>query len=65
MFSKGLSSLSRVAEVAATTAVSTVKTGTQSFSRTMQDKQVGEVVSQNAKFVGEKAGQLAQVGSRD
>jgi ADP-ribosylation factor GTPase-activating protein 1 len=61
MFSKGLSSLTKVAEVAASTAASTVKAGTQSLSRTLQEKQVGEVVSQNAKFVQEKAAQVAQV----
>mmetsp|Transcript_34948 Transcript_34948/g.77712 ORF Transcript_34948/g.77712 Transcript_34948/m.77712 type:complete len:472 (+) Transcript_34948:236-1651(+) len=62
MLSKGLSSISHIAEVAATTVVSTAKSGTQAVSRTLQEKQVGEVVTQNAKVISEKAAAAAQTG---
>ena len=54
MLSKGFSSL-------ATTAAATVRTGTQTISKTLQDKQVAEVVSANTKVIQERAAQVAQV----
>ncbi|GAX74151.1 hypothetical protein CEUSTIGMA_g1600.t1 [Chlamydomonas eustigma] len=55
MLSKGLFSLS-------TAAVSTVRTGTATISKTLQDKQVAEVMSANAKVLQEKAAVAAQTG---
>ena len=45
----------------ATTAAATVRSGTQTLSKTLQDKQVAEVMSANAKVIQEKAAQAAQV----
>lgn len=61
MLSRGLSSLSVAAQVAASKAASTVQSSTQVVSKTLQEKQVAEVLSANAKVVQERAGQLAQV----
>ena len=48
----------------ATTAAATVRSGTQTLSKTLQDKQVAEVMSTNAKVIQERAAQAAQVGGR-
>lgn len=57
-FSKGLTTLTHAAEAAA----GALKQGTQNVQRSLQEKQVGEVVSQNAKVVGEKAAEVAKTG---
>jgi len=62
MFSKGLTTLTHVAESAVTTAAGALKTGTASVQRSLHDKQVGEVVTQNAKVVSEKAAEVAKTG---
>lgn len=60
LLSKGWSSLSTVAQAAATTVSSTVTTTVSSGSRALQDGQVSETLSQNAKVLSEKTAQIAQ-----
>jgi hypothetical protein len=62
MLAKGMTSLSRVAEVAAATAASTVRSGSQRINQSLQEQQVAEVLQQNARVVQERAAQVAQVG---
>lgn len=62
LFSRGLSTLSQAATVAATTAATVARSGSQVVGRQLQEKQVGEVLARNATIVQERAGQLAQTG---
>ena len=57
----GVEGMTTMLSSLATTAAATVRTGTQSISKTLQDKQVAEVMSANAKVIQERATQAAQV----
>ncbi|PNH08809.1 ADP-ribosylation factor GTPase-activating protein AGD7 [Tetrabaena socialis] len=62
MLSSTLSSVTRAAETAAKSATQAVRSGSSHLSQTLQEKQVGETISHNAKVISEKAAHVAQSG---
>ncbi|GIL77952.1 hypothetical protein Vretimale_6516 [Volvox reticuliferus] len=62
LFSSTLTSVTKAAETAAKTATQVVKSGSAQLSQTLQEKQVGETLSHNAKVISEKAAHAAQTG---
>ncbi|GLC36235.1 hypothetical protein PLESTB_001365500 [Pleodorina starrii] len=62
LLSSTFSTVTKVAETAAKTATQAVKSGSAQLTQTLQEKQVAEALSQNAKVIGEKATHAAQTG---
>ncbi|GIL50118.1 hypothetical protein Vafri_6429 [Volvox africanus] len=62
LFSSTFTSVTKAAETAAKTATQAVKSGSAQLSQTLQEKQVGEALSHNAKVISEKAAHAAQTG---
>ncbi|KAJ9510372.1 hypothetical protein QJQ45_015842 [Haematococcus lacustris] len=62
MLSKGLTSLTYVAEAAVNTAAGAVRQGTSVVNQTLADKRVGAVVSQTTQVVGQRAAEAAKTG---
>ncbi|KXZ53030.1 hypothetical protein GPECTOR_8g397 [Gonium pectorale] len=62
LLSSTLTTVTKVAETAAKTATAAVKTGSATITQTLQEKQVGEALSVNAKVISEKAAHVAQTG---
>lgn len=62
LLSSTFTTVSRAAETAAKSATQAVKAGSAQITHTLQEKHVGETISQNAKVIGEKAAVVAQSG---
>ncbi|KAG2483137.1 hypothetical protein HYH03_017983 [Edaphochlamys debaryana] len=62
LLSSTLTTVSRAAETAAKSAGQVVRSGSAHIAQTLQEKQVGETLSSNAKVISEKAVHVAQSG---
>ncbi|EFJ51840.1 hypothetical protein VOLCADRAFT_103335 [Volvox carteri f. nagariensis] len=62
LLSSTFTTVTKAAETAAKTATQVVKSGSAQLSQTLQEKQVGEALSHNAKVISEKAAHAAQSG---